>query len=149
MKAIGQNSYGNADIFEDIKTDIPKVGDLDLLVKMKASAVNPVDIKVRSNFGNGGEIKSKPLIIGYDGAGVVEKIGDKVKNFKVGDEVYFSGYLGRSGTNAEFCAVDSRIVGFKPKKMSFVEASSVPLCALTAYESIFEQLVVSEDAKKK
>lgn len=148
MKAIAQKKFGDANVLEEITLDIPSLGPHDLLVKTKAVALNPVDIKKRSNYGNNNATLEKPLILGYDGSGIVEKVGEKVSLFKVGDEVYFAGVLTRSGTFGEYTAVDERIVGKKPKSLNWVQSAVVPLCVLTSWEGIFEQLLVSRDPKE-
>jgi NADPH2:quinone reductase len=86
--------------------------------------VNQVDIKSRNGLGK---------ILGYDGAGVVQKAGEQAC-FKVGDEVFYSGVAQKNGTNAHFHVVDSRLVGPKPKSLDWAEAASYPLVALTAWE---------------
>jgi NADPH2:quinone reductase len=113
-----------------------------ILVKVFAAGLNPIDTKKRSAHGKGGPLPSdKPyLILGYDGAGVVEQIGSDVKNFQVGDEVYFSGEITKNGTNAQYTVVDERLVGHKPKSLTWEQAAVVPLIALTAYEGLVEQL---------
>jgi NADPH:quinone reductase-like Zn-dependent oxidoreductase len=75
MKGIGQNKYGDVDTFEEVTLEIPKLNNNDILVKLKATAVNPVDAKKRTNWGtNTGEISNKPLILGYDGSGIIKLI---------------------------------------------------------------------------
>lgn len=147
MKAIAQNKHGDVNVLEELTIDIPSLGANDILVKTKGAAINPVDAKVRKNKSNPDAILEKPRVLGFDGCGIVEKIGEKVTHFKVGDEVYFSGVINRSGTFGEYTVVDERIVGHKPKSLSFTEASCVPLCVLTAWEGIFEQLLVSPNPK--
>lgn len=121
----------------------PELREYDLLVEVKAAAVNPVDGKNRSHNMAGGDEK----ILGYDGAGVVKQVGAKVdaQRFAIGAEVYFAGDLTRNGSNAEFIAIDSRIVGLKPKSLSFAEAAAVPLVALTVWEPLFESLRLATD----
>jgi len=123
--------------------EVPKPEPLphDLLIKIKAVSVNPVDFKKRTNFGQpSNEVLSTPLIVGWDASGVVEKIGSEVQLFKEHDEVYFAGSIVRQGANAEYAIVDERIVGRKPKSFTFEQAAGVPLTALTAWEGLKEQL---------
>jgi len=109
-------------------------------VRIKAVSVNPVDFKKRDNFGNNQEpIAGGPLILGYDAAGVVEEAGAEVSLFKVGDEVYFAGSLGRQGTNAQYTLVDERIAALKPKSLSFEDASALPLTSITAWEGLADK----------
>lgn len=115
----------------------PTPGPRDLLVRVKAISVNPVDTKVRMRRQGTAEA---PVILGWDAAGVVEAVGEKVTTFKVGDEVYYAGSLVRLGTNAELSLVDERIAAIKPRTLGFAEAAALPLTAITAYEGLFDRL---------
>jgi NADPH2:quinone reductase len=104
---------------------------IDLLVKVNAISVNPVDVKVRASVppeGNGYKI------LGWDAAGVVEAAGPECSLFKAGDEVFYAGSISRAGTNAELHLVDERIVGRKPRNFSFAQAAAMPLTSITAWE---------------
>ena len=143
MKAIGHNLNGPIsapDSLVEFEASTPELGAHDLLVEVRGISVNPVDVKVRALMApvNG------PRILGYDAAGVVQKVGSAVSKFKVGDEVFYAGDLTRQGTNAEFHAVDERIVGKKPKSLGFAEAAGFPLTSITAWELLFESLGVRE-----
>ncbi|MTH53073.1 zinc-binding alcohol dehydrogenase family protein [Bacillus mangrovi] len=143
MKAAGLYKHLPIDQKEsliDQETDIPAPGERDLLVKMKAVSVNPVDTKLRSK----GEEEENLKILGWDAAGIVEKTGAAVTGFKPGDEVYYSGSVSRQGTNSEYHLVDERIAAEKPKNLSFEEAAAMPLTSLTAWEGLFERLGISE-----
>lgn len=107
----------------------------DLLVRIKAFSVNPVDYKIRQSR-DGGE---QPVILGWDAAGIVEAVGAGAQGFKVGDEVYYAGDLNRAGSYGELQAIDHRLVARKPSSLSFADAASLPLTALTAYEALFER----------
>lgn len=123
----------------------------DLLVKVKAVATNPVDFKKLANFGDTGAPFPKDqriLTVGWDTAGVVEAVGDDVSLFSVGDEVYFAGDWLRPGGFAEYTLVDERVVGHKPKSLSFAEAASLPLTGLTAWEAMIDHLHIAEDKAK-
>jgi zinc-binding alcohol dehydrogenase family protein len=125
----------------DIDLPMPEAKGRDLLVEIRAVSVNPVDTKVRASAKvEAGQYR----ILGYDAAGVVTAVGPDVKLFKPGDEVYYSGVINRPGTNAEFHLVDERIVGFKPKTLSFEEAAALPLTAITAYEALFHRMKVQD-----
>ncbi|MBT8295660.1 MAG: zinc-binding alcohol dehydrogenase family protein [Gramella sp.] len=147
MKAIGfKKSLPITDensLFE-FETQIPEPGANDILVKIKAISVNPVDYKVRQSAAKE-ESLNEPKIIGWDASGIVEKIGDDVKLFKQGDEVFYSGDLTRPGCYAEYQVVDERIVGGKPSNLSWEAAAALPLTALTAWESIFDRLKIKEN----
>lgn len=122
-----------------IETEIPRpvAGGRDLLVRVEAVSINPVDTKVRAS---GGASPENPRVLGWDAAGVVEAAGPEATLFRAGDEVYYAGSLSRPGSNAEFQLVDERLVGRKPKSLSFAEAAAFPLVAITAWESLFERL---------
>jgi zinc-binding alcohol dehydrogenase family protein len=147
MKAVGyRNSLPitAADALLDLELPTPKPGPRDLLVAVKAVSVNPVDTKVRIAVAPpAGESK----ILGWDAAGVVEEIGRDVTLFRKGDAVFYAGSILRSGTNAEFHAVDERIVGSAPKSISDAEAAALPLTAITAWELLFDRLGVAPGNK--
>eukprot|EP01089_Gocevia_fonbrunei_P017712 TRINITY_DN5820_c0_g1_i6.p1 TRINITY_DN5820_c0_g1~~TRINITY_DN5820_c0_g1_i6.p1 ORF type:complete len:344 (-),score=90.53 TRINITY_DN5820_c0_g1_i6:89-1120(-) len=139
MKAWAQEKYGGSDVLVILDLPKPTPRPKDLLVKVLGVAVNPADIKVRTNQLGNPTLES-PKILGWDGAGIVEAVGSEVQLFKPGDEVYFAGAIDRPGCNAEYVAVDERIVALKPKILNFRDASALPLCALTAWESLIEQM---------
>lgn len=111
----------------------------ELLVEIRAVSVNPVDTKVRRRVDPGGT----PKVLGYDAAGVVRTVGPEVRLFRPGDEVFYAGAIERSGTNAELHLVDERIVGPKPRSLSFAEAAALPLTAITAWEALFHRLRIT------
>jgi len=143
MKAVAYTKslpISAADALVDIVADKPEPGPRDLRVAVRAISVNPVDTKVRLRVQPGpGE---PPKILGYDAAGVVEAVGSAVTLFKPGDEVFYAGSIKRPGTNAEFHLVDERIVGHKPKSLSFAQAAALPLTSITAWELLFDRLGV-------
>lgn len=149
MKAVGFSRYlqiSDPDSFIDLQADKPVPSGRDLLVAVRAIAVNPVDTKVRMSKD---VVEDPPRIIGYDACGVVEAVGEDVSLFSVGDEVFYAGDLTRSGSNAEFQLVDERIVGNKPSSLSFAESAALPLTAITAYESFFDRLGIDVDGSNK
>lgn len=128
----------------DLTLPAPAPGPHDLLVRVYAISVNPVDVKVRASVTPPtGEAK----ILGWDAAGVVELTGADVTEFKVGDAVFYAGALDRPGTNAELHVVDARIVGRKPGSLTFSEAAALPLTAITAWELLFDRLGVPYGVK--
>jgi zinc-binding alcohol dehydrogenase family protein len=141
MKAIVQTEYGEPEVMHFDTVPLPSLRPRDLRVRVRAIGVNPVDTKRRRGYGG---VLDAPQIVGWDAAGVVETLGEKASRFKVGDEVYCAGDSTRQGCYAEFVAVDERIVGHKPKSLSFEEAAAIPLTALTACESFFEQMGLEE-----
>jgi zinc-binding alcohol dehydrogenase family protein len=127
----------DSNCFAEVDIDQPKPSARDLLVKVKAISVNPVDYKVRASLL---ERQSTPRILGWDAAGIVQEVGSEVSLFKPGDEVYYAGSITRPGCNSEFHLVDERIVSQKPANLSFESAAALPLTAITAWEALFERL---------
>lgn len=145
MKAVGLFRYLPIDDPEsllDVDLPSPVPTGRDLVVQVKAVAVNPVDTKVRSPKDR---VESAPRVIGYDASGVVAAVGPDVTLFRPGDEVYYAGDITRPGTNQEYHLVDERIVGHKPATLSFAEAAALPLTTITAYESLFDRLGIDRD----
>lgn len=142
MKAIAYQTPGpidREDALQDITLDKPQPTGRDLLVKIHAVSVNPVDTKQRKAVAppDGGW-----RVLGFDAAGVVESVGPEVRNFQPGDAVFYAGAINRPGTNSEFHLVDERIVGRKPTSLSDAEAAALPLTAITAWEMLFDRLDV-------
>ncbi|MGH1486472.1 MAG: zinc-binding alcohol dehydrogenase family protein [Cellvibrionaceae bacterium] len=140
MKAIGytaSHDISHPDSLVDIDLQQPKPTGRDLLVKIDAVSVNPVDTKIRKNVApEDGQYK----ILGWDAVGEVIATGEDSELFTIGDTVWYAGDLTRSGTNAEYHLVDERIVGKKPNSISKAEAAAVPLTAITAWELLFDRL---------
>jgi NADPH2:quinone reductase len=145
MKAVGYRKslpIDDASSLVDFETAKPEPKGRDIRVAVKAISVNPVDYKVRKRAAPPeGETK----ILGYDAAGIVDAVGPDVSLFKPGDEVFYAGSIQRQGTNAEFHLVDERIVGKKPKTLSFAQAAALPLTSITAWELLFDRLGVALD----
>jgi NADPH2:quinone reductase len=118
----------------------------DLLVRVAAVSVNPVDTKARMQRYGGATGRGGEAILGWDAAGTVEAVGPEVALFRPGDAVYYAGNIGRPGSNAELQLVDERIVGAKPASLDWADAAAVPLTAITAYEAIVERLGVDPEA---
>ncbi len=114
----------------------------DLLVEVRAVAVNPVDTKLRRHADPVGEKR----VLGFDAAGVVRALGAEVTHFGIGDEVWYAGAINRAGANAEYQLVDERLVGRKPRRLGFADAASMPLTSLTAFEMLFDRLQVPQAA---
>jgi zinc-binding alcohol dehydrogenase family protein len=139
MKAI-------AHTFQDIELPKPAPAGRDLLVKVEAISVNPVDYKQRKLD------SPTPRVLGWDAAGTVEATGPEVTLFKPGDAVYYAGDVTRPGANSEFHLVDERIVGGKPRRLDFAQAAAIPLTAITAWEAFFDRMKIDlggEDAGKR
>src|SRR5690606_11649193 len=109
----------------------------DLLVRVEAVSVNPVDTKVRAPKP---QVEPAPKVLGFDAAGVVEAVGDQVTGFKPGDEVYYRSDITRPGSTGEGHRVDARSVGHKPKSLEFAQAAALPVTAITAWELLFQRM---------
>ena len=148
MKAIGYHQnlpIENSDSLKDISLPDPVPGPLDLLVRVKAVSVNPVDVKMRaSSSPSAGQAK----VLGWDAVGIVQQVGDSVTRFKTGDRVYYAGDIKRPGTNSELHAVDERIAAIAPASLTDAQASALPLTSITAYELLFERLGVPKGGGK-
>jgi len=142
MKAIGQIVYGGPEVLQFMEVPLPTLHDNDLLIRVHAFAVNPVDTQFRRGNQAGMPVDNPPQIVGWDGAGVVTKVGTHANHFKVGDKVYFAGDATRQGCYAEYVAIDERIVAHKPQRLTFTEAAAVPLTALTVWEAFFENMSI-------
>jgi zinc-binding alcohol dehydrogenase family protein len=145
MKSVGYYTKGGTETLVEIELPMPQPGPRDLLVSVRAVSVNPVDVKRRrwEDPADG----STHRILGYDAAGVVTAVGSAVTLFKPGDEVFYSGAMDRPGTNAEFHLVDERIVGPKPRSLSFSQAAALPLTSITAWEILFDRMKVPFGSK--
>lgn len=144
MNVIGlKSATGGIELFEEFRMPVPELGDRDVLIKVDAAGMNPVDDKLRTNFGTPGPLDA-PKVLGMDGCGTIAAVGKAVTFFKVGDVVWTAGLLTKNGTNADYVAHDERIVGLAPTSISRGMAASVPLVFLTAWEGLFEGLGLSE-----
>ncbi len=144
MKAVGYTRQGaleRDDSLVDFETDAPVATGHDLLVQVRAVAVNPVDYKVRERRAPEGDL---PNILGYDAVGEVVGVGTEVSGTQVGDRVWYAGSLDRPGTNAEYHLVDARIAGRAPAGLADAEAAALPLTTLTAHEMLFDRLRVTD-----
>ena len=142
MKAIGFYQYLPVDNSESlVEVDLldPVPSDRDLLVRVKAVSVNPVDTKVRMRQE---DVLTDPRIPGWDAAGVVEAVGSSVSLFKEGDDVYYAGDITRPGCDSQYHLVDERIAGHKPAALSSEQAAAMPLTTITAWEALFDRLGV-------
>ena len=149
MKAVALTHYlpiEDPEALLDVELEKPTPSGHDILVNVKAVAVNPIDTKVRRSKDIAEET---PRVLGYDASGVVEAVGSDVTIFKPGDEVYYAGDITRAGTNQEFQLVDARIVGHKPKSLTYAEAAALPLTTITAYESFFDRLGINRDGANR
>lgn len=148
MKAVAYRQPGPITAPEsllDLTLPDPIPGERDLLVRVKAVSVNPVDTKVRrgARASGGDDVR----VLGWDAVGVVEKIGARVTLFKPGDRVWYAGDITRPGSNSELQAVDERIVGRAPSSLDDANAAALPLTSITAWELLFDRLGVTKDTE--
>jgi NADPH2:quinone reductase len=142
VKAVGYRHslpIQDASSLIDVEVPRPLPSGRDLLVRVLAISVNPVDAKMR--------LRSAPQnglhrVLGWDASGIVEDVGRETTLFNRGDAVFYAGAIDRQGTNAEFHLVDERLVGPKPRSLSHAESAAVPLTAITAWETLFDRLNV-------
>ncbi|KAJ2946130.1 hypothetical protein O0L34_g5060 [Tuta absoluta] len=153
MKAVG--FYKHLDItdpksLQDI-TDIalPTVQKNEVLIEVAAVSVNPIDTKIRSPKGKTSDTLPTARILGWDGAGIIAAKGPNVDSLEVGDEVIFTGNIAKSGSNAQYVALNQIMVAPKPKNLTFEQAAAMPLTAVTAYEAIYDRMGLSEKDKGK
>jgi len=144
MKAVGLYKYLPIDHPEsllDLEVPTPVAAGHDLLVRVKAISVNPVDTKRRAPKDL---VETTPKILGWDASGIVEAVGPEVTLFKAGDKVYYAGSVIRQGANCELHLVDERIVGRMPANLPFAESAALPLTTLTAWELMFDRMGISK-----
>lgn len=137
MKAALIHKYGQKELSIE-EVPLPTIHDNDVLVKIIAASINPIDLKTKD-----GKVKmllnyQMPLILGSDFAGIVVSVGKNVQNFRMGDAVYGRVPKNRVGTFAEYIAVDQAAVAMKPKNLTFEEAAAIPLVGLTSYQALHD-----------
>lgn len=143
MKALILKGYNEPFLLKDVEK--PVAGKGQVLVKIMASGVNPIDLKIK--MGQAAHAKTVlPAILGIDMAGIVEAVGESVTDFKAGDEVYgmTGGIAGVQGSLAEYAAVDADLLALKPKNLSTREAAAIPLIFITAWEGLVDRANVKE-----
>ena len=140
MKAVALTRYlpiDDPDSLVDVELPQPIPGVHDLLVRVEAVSVNPVDAKLRAPKP---QVEAQPKVLGYDAAGTVEAVGAEAQGFRPGDRVYYAGDVTRPGSNAEFQLVDARLAAAMPRSMDFADAAALPLVAVTAWELLFQRM---------
>ncbi len=138
MKAVRMHSYGGSEVlvYEDVPQPQPAADEV--LIRVHAAGVNPVDWKIRNGYGKETFGHHLPHILGCDLAGVVESVGSEVKRLKAGDAVYGYTSLRREGTYAEFIVAKESEVTLKPTSLDFIQAAAVPVGALTSWQALFD-----------
>jgi NADPH:quinone reductase-like Zn-dependent oxidoreductase len=139
MKAIAIKEFGGLDKLQLMDLPVPEIRPGEILVKVRAAGVNPVDWKIREGYLKDLFSHQFPVILGWDAAGVVEGVGNGVRRFKSGDEIfaYCRKPVVHGGAYGEYILLEEEHAAIKPKNISFEEAASIPLAALTAYQSLF------------
>ncbi len=138
MKAVRIHSYGGPEVLQYEAAPRPKPGKGEVLIRVHAAGVNPIDWKVRAGYMKDFIPHSFPLILGWDVSGVIEKVGPNVPRFKKGDEVYSLPDHTRNGAYAEYIVVRESEVALKPNALHHVRAAAVPLATLTAWQALFD-----------
>jgi NADPH2:quinone reductase len=140
MKAIYYEQHGNADVLQYGELPTPDPDSDQVLVKIAVAAVNPIDRRLRSGELQEYISRTFPIVPGWDFSGTIVKIGSNVTNWKVGDEVVGLAFTWsiQHGTYAEYCPVDASAIALKPPGLSFVDAASLPLVSLTAWQALDE-----------
>lgn len=145
MKAVGLTHYlpiTDPESLQDFDLPKPEPKERDLLVRVEAVSVNPIDTKIRRSISSD-QPEPSPRVLGWDAAGVVEAVGPEATCFHPGDEVYYAGSLTRPGTNSEYHLVDERLAAKKPSSLDMAHAAGLPLTAITAYEAFCERMGIS------
>jgi zinc-binding alcohol dehydrogenase family protein len=149
MKAVALTHYlptSNPQCLFDTELPKPTPVGRDVLVRVEAISVNPVDTKVRAPKAR---VETSPRVLGWDAAGVVEAVGPNVTRFKPGDDVYYAGDITRAGSNSEFQLVDERIAGRKPRSLNFAQAAALPLTTITAWEALYDRLNIDSTGENQ
>lgn len=138
MKAISINEPGGVDVLQLIETPTPAIADNEVLVEVKAISINPIDVKSRSGKGLYSRLEEEdPLILGWDISGIVTDIGKSVKDFNKGDAVFgMVNFPGHGKAYAEYVAVPTSHIALKPSNISYEEAATATLAALTAWQAL-------------
>lgn len=147
MKAVRIHTYGGPEVLvhEEVRRPQPKTGEV--LVRVEAAAINPVDWKIREGYLREMLPHSLPLIMGWDVSGVVAALGQGVTRFRVGDEVFSRPDLLRDGTYAEYVVIRETEVAFKPQSVDHLHAAAIPLAGLTAWKSLIEAAGIAPGQK--
>ncbi len=146
-KAVIINKYGDKNVLEEGTVTLPELGANQVLIREKATSVNPIDWKLREGYLKEMLPWEFPIILGWDVSGIIEEVGSEVTDWKVGDEVFARPDTTRFGTYAQHVVVDDHLLAKKPTNISFEEAAAVPLAGLTAYQGLFDHGNLKEGEK--
>ncbi|MBO0411755.1 NADP-dependent oxidoreductase [Enterococcus hulanensis] len=137
IRAVVIEEYGHADQLKESEVTLPELGEHQVLVKVKATSVNPIDWKLREGYLAQMMPWDFPIILGWDVAGEIVEVGSEVKDWEVGQAVFARPETTRFGTYADYTIVDDHLLANKPDSVSFEDAAAVPLAGLTAYQALF------------
>jgi len=138
MRAVQIKQYGGTETLQLVQIDVPKINADDILVKVKAAAINPVDWKIREGYLQEFIPYTLPVTLGWDVAGIVTEVGESVTNFQVGDEVFSRPDISRDGGYADFIAVKADEAVLKSTKLDFTQAAALPLAGITAWQCLVD-----------
>jgi NADPH:quinone reductase-like Zn-dependent oxidoreductase len=147
MKAIRIHEFGGPDVLSIDEIPVPQPGKDEVLIKVHATSVNPVDWKIRAGLRKEKFPSTLPLTLGWDVSGVIEELGEKVSNFRKGDEVYGRPDPTKNGAYAEYIVVKANLLAIKPMSIGHTEAAAVPLAGLTAWQGLFDKGLLKEGQK--
>lgn len=136
-RAVVIEEYGHADQLKESEVTLPELGEHQVLVRVKATSVNPIDWKLREGYLAQMMPWDFPIILGWDVAGEIAEVGSEVKDWQVGQAVFARPETTRFGTYADYTIVDDHLLANKPDSVSFEDAAAVPLAGLTAYQALF------------
>lgn len=150
MKAVVIDNYGSADELHEAEIVVPKIAEDEVLVEVKATSVNPIDVKIRQGLRKANFDWQFPVVLGWDLSGIIVQIGSKVADFQVGDAVFARPDTyqdARRGTYAEYAAVKEDKLVLKPENISFEKAAAIPLAGLTAWQVVVDRLKIKAGEK--
>ncbi len=151
MKAAFIEQYGNAQNLIIGELELPQIKDNQVLIKVAAAGVNPVDFHIRNGMLKDTDTHTLPLVLGWDISGEIAQTGKDVSGFEQGDQVFAFSDIAKQGSYAQYIAVDAELVAFKPKNQSFYQAAATPLAAVTAWQALTREglLSLGENTGKK
>lgn len=144
MKTVRIHEYGNADVLRMEEMPVPQIAADELLIRIHAASVNPVDWKEREGYYKDMHMHSLPFTLGQDFSGTVEKVGSSVKGFKVGDDVYGRPSTDRDGSYAEYIEIKASEVALMPKTITYDEAATIPVAGTTAWETLINRAKIQK-----
>ncbi|MBC6314317.1 NADP-dependent oxidoreductase [Listeria grandensis] len=147
MKAVIIENYGGKDVLKEAEVETPKAGAGQVVVKLTATSINPIDWKLREGYLKQMMDWPFPIILGWDAAGVISEVGANVTDWKIGDKVFARPETTRFGTYAEYTVVDAPLLARIPDNVSFEEAASIPLAGLTAWQALFDHATLQAGEK--